>query len=89
MITKVSANQWRIPSRVGYGVLSLRLPCTCYRRRRAAYYCPSFLFPFQLDDEWIPQEVHMKMGIRAKDTYVKCRKNGIDDVAGKPAWYPW
>ena len=31
----------------------------------------------------------MKMGIRAKDTYVKCRKNGIDDVAGKPTWYPW
>lgn len=34
-----------------------------------------------LDDEWIPQDVHMKMGNRAKETYVKCRTNGIDDVA--------
>ncbi|EJK54020.1 hypothetical protein THAOC_26429 [Thalassiosira oceanica] len=34
-----------------------------------------------LDDEWIPQDVHMKMGNRAKETYVRCRTNGIDDVA--------
>mmetsp|Transcript_34105 Transcript_34105/g.81627 ORF Transcript_34105/g.81627 Transcript_34105/m.81627 type:complete len:165 (-) Transcript_34105:306-800(-) len=39
-----------------------------------------------LDDEWIPQDVHMKMGNRAKETYVRCRTNGIDDVAGKPVY---
>mmetsp|Transcript_31100 Transcript_31100/g.48673 ORF Transcript_31100/g.48673 Transcript_31100/m.48673 type:complete len:182 (-) Transcript_31100:31-576(-) len=34
-----------------------------------------------LDDEWMPQEIHVKMGISVKNTYVKCRTEGKDDVA--------
>lgn len=34
-----------------------------------------------LDDEWLPQEVHVKMGTSVKNTYVSCRSKGIDDVA--------
>ena len=34
-----------------------------------------------LDDEWMPQEVHIKMGVSVKNTYITCRSNGIDDVA--------
>ena len=26
-----------------------------------------------LDDEWMPQEIHIKMGISVKNTYVQCR----------------
>lgn len=34
-----------------------------------------------LDEEWIPQEVHLKMGISVKNTYIRCRSSGLDDVA--------
>lgn len=34
-----------------------------------------------LDEEWLPQEIHVKMGISVKNTYVKCRTEGKDDVA--------
>ena len=34
-----------------------------------------------LDDEWLPQEIHIKMGISVKNTYVQCRTKGVDDVA--------
>ena len=34
-----------------------------------------------LDDEWMPQEVHTKMGVSVKNTYITCRSNGVDDVA--------
>lgn len=34
-----------------------------------------------LDEEWMPQEVHIKMGISVKNTYISCRSNGVDDVA--------
>lgn len=33
-----------------------------------------------LDDEWIPQEVHIKMAESAQKSYIKCRQNGDDDV---------
>lgn len=33
-----------------------------------------------LDAEWIPQEVHLKMGINVKATYIQCRENGIHEV---------
>mmetsp|Transcript_31240 Transcript_31240/g.66039 ORF Transcript_31240/g.66039 Transcript_31240/m.66039 type:complete len:171 (+) Transcript_31240:81-593(+) len=34
-----------------------------------------------LDDEWMPQEVHVRMGATVKATYIQCRKAGVDDVA--------
>ncbi|KAK1746611.1 hypothetical protein QTG54_003218 [Skeletonema marinoi] len=34
-----------------------------------------------LDVEWMPQEIHVQMGIRVKNTYVQCRTDGKDDVA--------
>ena len=34
-----------------------------------------------LDDEWMPQEVHIRMGASVKRTYVTCRTNGVDDIA--------
>lgn len=34
-----------------------------------------------LDEEWIPQDVHVKMGISVKNTYIRCRSSGLDDVA--------
>ena len=33
-----------------------------------------------LDQEWIPQEVHIKMGESAKKSYIKMREAGEDDV---------
>ncbi|KAL3909193.1 MAG: hypothetical protein SGILL_008181, partial [Bacillariaceae sp.] len=33
-----------------------------------------------LDKEWIPQEVHIKMGESAKASYIKVRESGEDDV---------
>merc|ERR1712238_107883 len=33
-----------------------------------------------LDTEWMPQEVHAKMGTSVRNTYVTCRGKGIDDV---------
>jgi hypothetical protein len=34
-----------------------------------------------LDAEWMPQEVHVKMGTSVKRTYISCRNRGMDDVA--------
>ena len=34
-----------------------------------------------LDDEWMPQEVHVKMGVSVKNTYITCRSNGVDDIS--------
>jgi len=34
-----------------------------------------------LDEEWMPQEVHVKMGTSVKNTYVACRSKGIKEVA--------
>ncbi|KAL3770494.1 hypothetical protein ACHAWU_009333 [Discostella pseudostelligera] len=34
-----------------------------------------------LDAEWMPQEVHVKMGTSVKNTYISCRNKGMDDVA--------
>ena len=34
-----------------------------------------------LDAEWMPQEVHVKMGKSVKRTYISCRNRGMDDVA--------
>lgn len=34
-----------------------------------------------LDAEWMPQEVHVKMGTSVKNTYVTCRGKGLDEVA--------
>mmetsp|Transcript_26251 Transcript_26251/g.63029 ORF Transcript_26251/g.63029 Transcript_26251/m.63029 type:complete len:188 (-) Transcript_26251:1677-2240(-) len=34
-----------------------------------------------LDAEWMPQEVHVKMGSSVKNTYVTCRSKGIEEVA--------
>lgn len=34
-----------------------------------------------LDDEWLPQEIHIKMGISVKNTYIECRNKGLDDIA--------
>lgn len=34
-----------------------------------------------LDEEWMPQEVHVKMGVSAKNSYVTCRNNGKNEVA--------
>ncbi|CAJ1951541.1 unnamed protein product [Cylindrotheca closterium] len=33
-----------------------------------------------LDDEWIPQDVHIKMAESAKKSYIACRESGQDDV---------
>lgn len=33
-----------------------------------------------LDDEWMPQEVHVRMAESAKKSYVSCREEGEDDV---------
>ena len=33
-----------------------------------------------LDDEWIPQEVHIRMAESAKKSYIACRESGQDDV---------
>lgn len=33
-----------------------------------------------LDDEWMPQEVHVQMAESAKNSYVACRNDGQDDV---------
>lgn len=33
-----------------------------------------------LDDEWMPQEVHARMGASAKFTYVACRERGETDI---------
>lgn len=34
-----------------------------------------------LDEEWLKQEIHVKMGVRVKNVYVKCRSRGVDDVS--------
>ncbi len=34
-----------------------------------------------LDAEWMPQEIHVKMGISVKNSYVSCRGKGMEDVA--------
>mmetsp|Transcript_26475 Transcript_26475/g.56329 ORF Transcript_26475/g.56329 Transcript_26475/m.56329 type:complete len:169 (-) Transcript_26475:26-532(-) len=34
-----------------------------------------------LDEEWMPQEIHLKMGTSVKNTYVTCRSKGMDEVA--------
>lgn len=34
-----------------------------------------------LDAEWMPQEIHVKMGTSVKRTYISCRNRGMDDVA--------
>ena len=34
-----------------------------------------------LDEEWMPQEVHVKMGTSVKNTYVACRGKGVGEVA--------
>uniref|UniRef100_A0A7S3V4C1 Uncharacterized protein n=1 Tax=Chaetoceros debilis TaxID=122233 RepID=A0A7S3V4C1_9STRA len=34
-----------------------------------------------LDIEWMPQEVHTQMGESAKQTYIRCREAGEDDIA--------
>lgn len=34
-----------------------------------------------LDAEWMPQEVHVKMGTSVQNTYVSCRSKGMDDVS--------
>mmetsp|Transcript_14060 Transcript_14060/g.20087 ORF Transcript_14060/g.20087 Transcript_14060/m.20087 type:complete len:187 (+) Transcript_14060:39-599(+) len=33
-----------------------------------------------LDNEWMPQEVHGRMGDVVKDIYIECRLNGDDDI---------
>lgn len=33
-----------------------------------------------LDDEWLPQEVHVQMGASAKASYVACRESGEAEV---------
>ncbi|KAL7523357.1 hypothetical protein ACHAXR_000140 [Thalassiosira sp. AJA248-18] len=34
-----------------------------------------------LDAEWLPQEIHIKMGLSVKNTYITCRSKDIDEVA--------
>jgi hypothetical protein len=34
-----------------------------------------------LDVEWMPQEIHIKMGTSVKNSYISCRKRGIEEVA--------
>lgn len=34
-----------------------------------------------LDAEWMPQEIHVKMGMSVKNSYVYCRGKGMEDVA--------
>lgn len=33
-----------------------------------------------LDDEWIPQDVHIRMAESAKKSYITCRESGQNDV---------
>eukprot|EP00980_Cylindrotheca_fusiformis_P003583 scaffold794_cov131-Cylindrotheca_fusiformis.AAC.7 len=33
-----------------------------------------------LDDEWMPQDVHVRMADSAKQSYISCREEGHDDV---------
>mmetsp|Transcript_13287 Transcript_13287/g.20708 ORF Transcript_13287/g.20708 Transcript_13287/m.20708 type:complete len:152 (+) Transcript_13287:75-530(+) len=33
-----------------------------------------------LDDEWIPQEVHVRLAESAKASYIACRENGENDI---------
>ena len=33
-----------------------------------------------LDAEWMPQEIHVRMGASCKATYVTCRQDGVDDL---------
>jgi hypothetical protein len=33
-----------------------------------------------LDDEWMPQDVHVRMAESAKTSYITCREDGQDDV---------
>ena len=33
-----------------------------------------------LDAEWLPQEIHVKMGTSVKNTYVSCRNDGKEEV---------
>lgn len=33
-----------------------------------------------LDDEWIPQDVHIRMAESAKKSYISCRESGQSDV---------
>jgi hypothetical protein len=33
-----------------------------------------------LDSEWMPQEVHIRMAMSAKNSYVQCRESGTSDV---------
>jgi hypothetical protein len=34
-----------------------------------------------LDAEWMPQEIHVKMGLSVKNSYVSCRGKDVEDVA--------
>ena len=34
-----------------------------------------------LDAEWMPQEIHVKMGLSVKNSYVSCRDKDVEDVA--------
>ncbi len=34
-----------------------------------------------LDQEWMPQEIHFKMGERAKQTYIQLREKGEVEIA--------
>ena len=34
-----------------------------------------------LDAEWMPQEIHVRMGMSVKSSYISCRGGGMDDVA--------
>lgn len=34
-----------------------------------------------LDIEWMPQEIHIKMGASVKKSYISCRTRGIEEVA--------
>ena len=33
-----------------------------------------------LDDEWLPQEIHVQMGESAKNSFIKARTSGKDEV---------
>lgn len=34
-----------------------------------------------LDVEWMPQEIHIKIGTSVKNSYIACRTRGIEEVA--------
>ena len=34
-----------------------------------------------LDAEWMPQEIHVRMGVSVRNSYISCRDGGVDDVA--------